>query len=80
MNWMFELYRSLSADADLEGDIVATVARDGGRLDFREGVEEPHGKYVCLTFEFDSRDAAEKSASHLRALGHHVEEPTDYGP
>lgn len=80
MSFMFEvLYRS-PADPRKEAALTARVAEFGGRLDFYEAPDEGGPESICLTYEFDSMDLAERAALALRQQGEHVEGPVDYGP
>ena len=79
MSFMFEvLYRS-PPDRQREAVISDRVGRFGGRLSYRE---EPDGVGVgpvCLTYEFDEFDVADRAASSLRERGESVKGPFDYG-
>lgn len=76
MSVMFEVYYRPPADHSREAEWRAVAERLGGRLDFREDATAHSG--ICLTFEFDDRDAAESAAGEFRRRGEHVEGPTEY--
>ncbi len=81
MSYIFEVYHRSPLDAGEEIDLTQDVLRLGGRLDFREegdGNSERRAA-VCLTYEFDELDQAEKAAQLLRSKGAHVEGPVAYG-
>jgi hypothetical protein len=78
MSFMFEVYYKPPADRAKETVLTDRVTALGGRLDYREDATEVTG--ICLTFEFDSPDSAQRAADALRELGEHVEGPMDYGP
>lgn len=81
MSYMFEVYHPSPIDARKELELTQAVRHFGGRLDFRE---DGNGNFdgrggVCLTYEFDQLDQAEKAAELLRGKGAHVEGPVAYG-
>jgi hypothetical protein len=79
MSFMFEvLYKSPSASRR-EADISESVGRFGGNLTCREEQDLIGVGPICLTYEFQELDVAERAASCLRSLGLHVEGPVDYG-
>jgi hypothetical protein len=78
VSFMFEVYYKPPADAATEAALTERVTALGGRLDYREDATGWVG--ICLTYEFDSLDTAQRAADTLRQLGEHVEGPTDYGP
>jgi hypothetical protein len=77
MSFMFELYYRSPEDKAREVRIVADVAAAGGRLDYREPADTAGGPIV-LTFQFETREAAEAVATALRQRGEHVENVCDY--
>jgi len=79
MSYIFEIYYHSPVDCHREEKIVKEVAGFGGKLTFREEPENHIHKAICLTFEFDKIELAEKAASAMRSLGEHVEGPMDYG-
>lgn len=78
MSFMIEVYYKAPPDSSREERISAEVARYGGQLTFRE---EPsgHSEAMCLTYEFESRELAQRATALLQSLGEHVEGPADYG-
>ncbi len=76
MTWAFDLYYKPPANPAIEETLTQRVKTLGGRFDFRE---EPVGTGVCLTYEFDDPQKAERAAGLLRQQGEHVEGPYDYG-
>jgi len=79
MSYMFEVYYRPPASPSREATLTACVSRLGGRLDYREEPRAGGPGGVCLTYEFDDFDAADRAANELRQLGEHVEGPVDYG-
>jgi hypothetical protein len=79
MSYMFEVYYPPPADPAKEEAVTKRVAALGGRLDFREDAGDPGRCGICLTYDFDSFDAAAKAANLLRQSGEHVEGPVEYG-
>lgn len=81
MSYMFEVYQPSPIDAHKELELTEAVLHLGGRLDFREeGSADPDCRGgVCLTYEFEQLDQAEKAATLLRGKGAHVEGPVVYG-
>jgi hypothetical protein len=77
---MFEVYYRSPADPDKEKALTKLVAAFGGRLDYREMPQSEANGSICLTFEFDGHEEADKAASALRQHGEHVEGPIEYGP
>ncbi len=78
MSFMIEVYVKPSANAGSESALTREVAAVGGHLDYRE--EEGETRGVCLTYEFETYEAAEQAAKKIREQGRHVEGPQDYGP
>lgn len=76
MSVMIEIYYPKPAHTLREGSISAHVARQGGRVTFRE---EDSPDTICLTAEFDSWEAAQAACTVIRATGQHVEGPAEYG-
>lgn len=76
MSYMFEVYYRPPTDISKEADLTSRVAEFGGRLDCREDATEHTG--IILTYEFDDRDSAVKTADLLRERGEHVLGPMDY--
>ncbi len=63
-----------------EGNRVAQqVVKLGGRFDYREEPPERGRGGICLTFEFDDLDAAQRAAAKLREQGEYIEGPAEYG-
>ncbi len=79
MSYMFEVYYKSPVDLKKEEEITGAVARLGGSLDCRETSAETGTGAVCLTYEFDEMELAQKTADLLRQRGDHVEGPVDYG-
>jgi hypothetical protein len=75
---MFEVYYKAPADPKKEAALLQRIAPLGGRLDFREEPQDDTAASVCLTYEFDRLEQAEKAAEALRRQGEHVEGPQDY--
>jgi hypothetical protein len=78
VSFMFDVYYKPPADPAKEAALTDRVTNLGGRLDSREEATEWIG--ICLSYEFDSLDSAQRAADVLRELGEHVEGPMDYGP
>lgn len=78
MSVMFEVYYQSPPDVEREAQITRFVLENGGRLDYREGPPISEIGSICLTYEFDERDAAEAVASLLRKKGEFVEGPMEY--
>jgi hypothetical protein len=76
--WMFEVYYSPPSDPAYEAGLTDVVATLRGRLDYREAPEVDASPYVCLTFEFDSEDAAVHAAELLRSQGHRAKTVCQY--
>ena len=70
------IYRS-PEDQAREARISQFVVSYGGWLSFRE-TETNLGDPICLTYEFDSRSAADSVKEHLLLNGEHVDGPCDY--
>lgn len=70
VTWMFEVYYGPPSDPAYEARLTDLVATLGGRLDYREAPEVDGSSYVCLTFEFESQDAAMRAAERSRSQGH----------
>lgn len=79
MSFLFEIYYHPPADPEKETAVTERVVALGGRLDFREETPNSGRGGICLTYEFDSLEAAGKAANLLRQSGEHVEGPVDYG-
>ena len=80
MSYMFEVYYRPPADPAKEAAVTERVLALGGRFDYREDTPINGRGGICLTYDFDSLDAAAKAANVLRQSGEHVEGPVDYGP
>jgi hypothetical protein len=78
MSFMFELYYSTPSNARREAELAKTIAGFGGRLDYREEPTGGSSHSICLTYEFDDLDRAEKAAEWLRKEGEHIEGPVEY--
>jgi hypothetical protein len=78
MSYMFEVYYHMSGDSNCEENIIKHVVGFGGKLTYREASKKQTLEAICLTFEFNKKELAEKAASSLRSLGEHVEGPMDY--
>ena len=73
---VFEIYYHTPVDLLREDKFIKDF---GGKLTYREESEDHTYEAICLTFEFDNIELAEKAASTMRSLGEHVEGPMDYG-
>lgn len=80
MSFMFEVYYRQPPDTQKEAALMERVVSLGGRMTYREVPDDGITAAVCLTYEFDDRDAVEAAAKLLREQGEHVEGPSDYGP
>jgi hypothetical protein len=80
MSFMFEVYCKSPADPAKEAAVTERVVALGGRFEFREDAPDNGRGGICLTYDFESLDAAAKAANLLRQSGEHVEGPVDYGP
>jgi hypothetical protein len=76
---MFEVFYKSPPDPRRELVISERVSQLGGRLTYREEPVEGNSAPVCLTYEFNGYEQAEKAALQLRSQGEHVEGPMDYG-
>jgi hypothetical protein len=73
---LYRLPQDLAREARLSGQVTAL----GGRFDCREESEIPGVcNTVCLTYEFNDWEQAERAAAALRRQGEHVEGPQKYG-
>ena len=81
MSFMFEVLYKSPSDKRREAAISESVCRLGGSLTCREEPDNPTFATgpICLTFEFDDRQVAQRAATCLRSQGEHVEGPVDYG-
>jgi hypothetical protein len=80
MSFMFEVYYKPPPDPAREAALTERVTTLGGRFDCREDANRNGLSGICLTYEFDRLDSAQRAADTLRQLGEHVEGPMDYGP
>jgi len=75
---MIEIYLSEEQTA-CRADVIATVEGVAGRLSHEEDHETVRTrKGLCLTFEFDSLEKAQRALDVLIAKGFHTEGPYDY--
>lgn len=79
MTCMFEVLYKSPSDQQRESSISASVREFGGTLTCREEPEVIGQAPVCLTYEFDDFQVAERAADYLRGRGEHVEGPVNYG-
>lgn len=80
MTSAIDVYRKLPVSTDQEAELVARLAKLGGRLDCREETSIPGVcSTLCLTFEFSDYSQAETAAGTLQSNGEHVEGPYSYG-
>jgi hypothetical protein len=79
MSFMFEVLYKAPPDSRRESAISDRVGQFGGRLTYREEPHEAEAGPVCLTYEFDEFEVADRAAASLRARGESVEGPYDYG-
>ena len=77
MSFMFEVYYHVPEDEVREKMLAEQVAGFGGKWEFRE-LTGPTGEAVCLTFEFENKETANRAAEVLRLQNEHVEGPYDY--
>ena len=77
MSTILEVYYAAPVDVLREERIAATLGNSGGALSFHEEPSETVSGSVCLTFEFETREAAMLAASAIRLSGEHVEGPSD---
>lgn len=76
---MFEVYYMPPADPKKEAVLLQCITHLGGRLDYREELQDNAAASVCLTYEFERLEQAEAAADSLRLQGEHVEGPQSYG-
>jgi len=79
MSVMLEVYYRAPYDATREENLSSEVRTFGGKLTFREEPDTEVSSAICLTYEFDTRDAALRCEQRLLALNEHVEGPAEYG-
>ena len=80
MSVMIEVHYARPADSGREAKYVQQILALGGRLQFREESEiTGAANTVCLTYEFDDWNSAERAAIAMRGWGEHVEGPVQYG-
>ena len=79
MSFMIEVLYKPPSDQQRESAIFDSVGQFGGRLDYREEPDKAGAGPVCLTYEFDDFEVADRAASSLRARGESVKGPFDYG-
>ena len=77
MRIAIDVYYRPPGDEIREQQIGAEIAHFGGRLDDSELPSE-HAEAICLTFEFEDRQSAERATAAIRRKGEHVEGPYDY--
>jgi len=77
MSFMFEVFYPAPEDPKREMALVDLVNKFGGRLNFRE-LNGPTNESVCLAFEFEQTETANRAAQALRLQNEHVEGPYDY--
>jgi hypothetical protein len=77
MSFAIELYYHGPENVVREKLLVEQITGLGGKLDFRE-LTGSTGEAICLTFEFEDREAANKAANILRSRMEHVEGPYEY--
>jgi hypothetical protein len=75
---MFEVFYQSPTDEAREQRIAGTVARHGGKLDFREAPEVDGSHNICLTYEFANLELAVAAAIELQLSGEYVEGPYQY--
>lgn len=81
--FLLEVFTRSPIDSTVDASINTIVTNIGGRFNYRE-LPEPGdiSQSICLSFEFDKEELAEKAATDLRSRlgGHvHVEGPYEYG-
>jgi hypothetical protein len=79
MSYMFEVLYKSPPDSRREHAISESLGEFGGNLTCREEPDAIGVGPVCLTYEFEDLQVAQKAASWLRSRGEHVEGPVDYG-
>ena len=79
MSFMFEVLYKPPADSEKESVLTKSVGALGGILSCREEPDLPGIGAVCLTYEFDNLQVAERAAECLRSHGEYVEGPVNYG-
>ena len=79
MLFMFEVLYKPPPDSGKEAVLTESVSSLGGILSCREDPDLPGVGAVCLTYEFDNLQVAERAAECLRSCGEHVEGPVSYG-
>ena len=79
MSFMFEVLYKPPSDPSREAVLAERIGEFGGRLSYREEPEVVGVAPVCLTYEFNDFEVAQKAATALRSQGEHVEGPMDYG-
>ena len=83
MSYIIEVYYGKPADPAREAGFAEIAISCGGRLDFRDDtttVDPAIYSAICLAFDFDTLAQAQSAAERFRAVGEHVEGPSDYGP
>ena len=76
MSVMIEIYYRKPADSQRETAINECLANHQGKVTYRE---DDSNETICLTAEFHTRGDAQAASTALRAIGEHVEGPSDYG-
>jgi len=79
MSFMFEVLYKSPSDLRREAVISDRIGQFGGRLTYREEPDVVGGGPVCLTYEFDDFQVADRAASSLRSQGESIKGPFDYG-
>jgi len=76
MSVMIEVYYHKPSDPRRETVISECLAGHRGIVTYRE---DDSNETICLTAEFHTRQDAQAASTALRAIGEHVEGPSDYG-
>ena len=79
MSYVFEVLYKAPSDPRREAAILDSIGEYGGHLTCREEPDVAGAGPVCLTYEFEEIQVAERAATCLRSRGEHVEGPVDYG-
>ena len=79
MSFAIDVYYGIPQDDQREERIARHIKRYGGVLSYRDLPRSTDSNAICLTFEFQNQEDANRAAGAIREQGEHVEGAYDYG-